>query len=124
MIIAVNGTLMRGLSLNHVMINSGAKFIEEAKTSPVYRLWSIKDNYPGMMRVPENGKSILLELWQISKEGLIDILKNEPPGLTLGKILLFDNRTVLGILAESYIITGCTDITSWGGWRPYINKIT
>ncbi len=37
-ILAVNGTLMRGLELNPNMLAAGAEFIREDRTVPVYRL--------------------------------------------------------------------------------------
>lgn len=123
MIVAVNGTLMRGLGLNYMMAKAGAEFIKEAKTAPCYKMYSINDQYPGMVRVVEDGASISVELWQVSKEGLIDILMNEPAGLVLGKVMLDDNSVVLGILAESYMLLGCKEITNWGGWRSYNTSV-
>ncbi len=116
---AVNGTLMRGFDLNPRMIEAGASFLREAKTAPVYRLWSIGDEYPGMLRVVEGGCAIALELWDISAEGLVSILQNEPAGLTVGKVELDDGSTVPGVLAEPYIVEGCLEISEFGGWRAY-----
>ena len=42
-LLAVNGTLMRGLKLNGNMIEAGAEFVKEAKTEKHYRCWSIGD---------------------------------------------------------------------------------
>lgn len=42
-LLAVNGTLMRGLELSQNLLNVGAKFVEEASTAPLYRLYSIND---------------------------------------------------------------------------------
>ena len=42
-LLAVNGTLMRGLELSPNMAAAGATFVEEAATAPVYRLWTIGD---------------------------------------------------------------------------------
>lgn len=118
---AVNGTLMKGLALNRYMINAGAIFIRDAKTLPIYQLWSIDDIYPAMIRTNgENGKDIALEIWDISEAGLIGILTNEPPGLTLGRIILEDKSEVFGILAEPYIIEGMREITKYKGWRNYL----
>ena len=49
--LAVNGTLMRGLELEKNMINAGAKFLFESRTEKCYRLWSIRDIHPAMLRV-------------------------------------------------------------------------
>ena len=49
--LAVNGTLMRGLPLEKNLLDAGAAFLREAATAPCYRLWSIHDNNPAMLRV-------------------------------------------------------------------------
>ncbi len=41
----VNGTLMRGLTLHGNL--DGARFVEAARTSASYRLFSIGDLHPG-----------------------------------------------------------------------------
>ena len=53
--LAVNGTLMRGFALNQNLLAVGATFVHEAVTAPVYRLWSIYDQYPAMLRVAAGG---------------------------------------------------------------------
>jgi len=120
MLFAVNGTLMRGLELNPNMLDAGASFVREAKTAPIYRLWSINDRYPGMIRVNEGGAAIALEIWEVDGPGLIQILEREPPGLTIGWVLLEDDSQVLGVLAEPYLVQDKVEISSFGGWRAYI----
>ena len=120
--LAVNGTLMRGLALNHNLLELGAKFVEEALTAPLYRLWSINDQYPAMQR-SSIGKQISLEIWSISPSNIGEILSREPAGLSVGKILLADNREILGILGESYLCEEKQEITHFGGWRNYINQL-
>jgi hypothetical protein len=117
---AVNGTLMRGLALNQNMLDVGAVFVCEAKTQPFYRLWSIGDQYPGMLRDISAGAAIDLEVWEVGPVGLLQILQNEPPGLALGRIVLMDGREVFGVLAESYLVKNQLEITSFGGWRAYL----
>ncbi|MFQ3584959.1 MAG: glutamyl-tRNA amidotransferase [Cyanobacteriota bacterium] len=122
--LAVNGTLMRGLALNGNLIQIGATFLREAQTAPCYRLWSIRDIHPGMVRVRQGGSTIALELWEIPALGLSQLLLQEPPGLSVGRILLSDGTEVLGILAEPYLCEGQVEITAWGGWRAYIGSLT
>ena len=43
-LIAVNGTLMRGLSLHENITSIGGEFLYETKTEKKYRLYSIDDN--------------------------------------------------------------------------------
>jgi hypothetical protein len=60
---------MRGLELNANMLAAGARFVREATTAPEYRLWSIGDRHPGMMRVREGGAAIAVEVWDVPAAG-------------------------------------------------------
>jgi gamma-glutamylcyclotransferase (GGCT)/AIG2-like uncharacterized protein YtfP len=121
MYLAVNGSLMRGLELNQNLLDAGAVFVREDRTAPFYRLWSIKDRYPGMLRsLEKNASMIALEIWEVSEAGLLHILEHEPSGLTLGRIILENGVQVLGILAEPYLVDGMPEITGYGGWRRYL----
>jgi gamma-glutamylcyclotransferase (GGCT)/AIG2-like uncharacterized protein YtfP len=119
MLIAVNGTLMKGLSANYILIEAGAKFVREGRTASLYRLWNIGDKHPAMLRDEQDGASISLELWEISPERMIEVLEVEPPGLVMGRVLLDNGDTVMGILAEPYLLTGSEEITHYLGWREF-----
>jgi hypothetical protein len=121
-LLAVNGTLMRGLRLNPNMLSAGATFVREAITEPVYRLWTINDNHPAMIRVTDgSGVAVELEVWSVPATGLAAILLKEPTGLTSGKVKLSDGSTVLGVLGESALVEGQSEITALRGWRRYMN---
>ena len=117
--LAVNGTLMRDLSLNPNMLNVGSTFEREAKTAPCYRIWSIDDSYPAMIRVKEGGVAVALEVWNVPLAGLGTILSQEPPGLAIGKVTLHDGEEVLGVIGEPLTVEGKREITQHGGWRAY-----
>jgi hypothetical protein len=117
--LAVNGTLMRGLELNANMIDAGATFVRETTTAPVYRLWSIADRHPAMVRVAGGGVAVA-EVWAVPPEGLAKILLREPPGLCIGKVTLADDEEVLGVLGEPLLVEGQREITFFGGWRAYM----
>ncbi|MGD1908525.1 MAG: gamma-glutamylcyclotransferase [Leptolyngbyaceae cyanobacterium] len=117
--LAVNGTLMRGLALNPNLLNVGATFEREARTVPAYRLWSIDDQYPAMVKVAEGGGAVALEVWQVPLAGLGIVLSQEPPGLAIGKVTLHDGEEVLGVIGEPLTVVGKREITAYGGWRAY-----
>ena len=119
-LLAVNGTLMRGLELNGNMLNAGALFVREARTSAQYRLYSIGDVHPAMLRVPAGGAAIELELWEMPPPALAEILLSEPAGLSIGKVILADGTEVLGVLGEPWLCEGRPEITRHGGWRNYL----
>lgn len=118
--LAVNGTLMRGLELNPNMLAVGAEFVREDRTVPAYRLYSIGDRHPGMVRVAEGGVAVAVEVWAVPPEGLASILLKEPPGLSIGKVQLAGGAEVLGVLAEPILCDGQREISTHGGWRAYV----
>lgn len=129
--LAVNGTLMRGLELNSNLLAVGATFVREATTKTIYRLWSIDDRYPAMLRVASRGgayakpgAAIEVEIWAVPEESLSTILLQEPAGLCIGKVGLSDGEVVLGVLAEPFLCENRREITQWGGWRAYIEALS
>jgi gamma-glutamylcyclotransferase (GGCT)/AIG2-like uncharacterized protein YtfP len=120
-LLAVNGTLMRGLKLNPNMTAANATFVRETMTEPAYRLWTISDEHPAMVRVTDGtGVKVAVEVWSMPAAGLAGILLNEPPGLCVGKVRLEDGSTVLGVLGESALVDGQREIARYGGWRAYV----
>jgi hypothetical protein len=113
---------MRGLELNPNMIAAGARFVREARTAPEYRLYSIRDVHPAMLRAKSGGERISLELWEVPAEGIAGILQAEPAGLSIGKVVLEDGSEVLGVLGEPWLCEGATEITRHGGWRGYVES--
>jgi gamma-glutamylcyclotransferase (GGCT)/AIG2-like uncharacterized protein YtfP len=115
----VNGTLMRGLELHGNL--AGAEFLEEARTAPAYRLYSIDDMHPGMFEVREGGVTVVGEIYRMPDEVWQRVEAGEPPNLYCGPVRLEDGREVPGILyprerAEAHH----QDISEFGGWRAYM----
>lgn len=111
---------MRGLPLNGNLVGVGATFVREARTEPAYRLWSIEDVHPAMIRVASGGASIAVEVWSVPAEGLATVLLQEPAGLSIGKVRLDDGEEPLGVLGEPILCEGQREITEHGGWRAYL----
>ena len=111
-LLAVNGTLMRGLALHSNLTDAGATFIKKSKTEKAYRLYSINDQYPAMIK-EKKGQAIEVELYEISEEGMQEVLSKEPEGLTIDKITLIDKKEVYGVVGLPSIIEGQKDITSF-----------
>ena len=132
--LAVNGTLMRGLELEPNLVNLGATFVRENQTEPAYRLFSINDVHPAMVRIPaagfenETGVSVAVEIWCVPPAGLGTLLGRESLGLSIGKVTLADGETVvLGVIAEPALLVGMRDISNFtttddaaASWRVYI----
>jgi hypothetical protein len=124
-LIAVNGTLMRGLELEPNLVNLGATFVREDRTEPACRLYSVNDVHPAMVRLPANetngGVTVAVEIWSVPADGVATLLSKEPPGLSIGKVKLQNGTTILGVLAEPALVVGKKDISNFdGSWREYI----
>ncbi|HSA79249.1 MAG TPA: gamma-glutamylcyclotransferase [Geminicoccaceae bacterium] len=115
----VNGTLMRGLELHGNL--AGAEFLEEARTAPAYRLYSIDDRHPGMFEVAEGGVTVVGEIYRMPDEVWQRVEAGEPPHLYCGPVRLEDGREVPGILYPRELAEGHhQDISEFGGWRAYM----
>lgn len=124
--LAVNGTLMRGLELEKNLLNVSAEFVREAKTQKCYRLWSIEDKNPAMIRVSPadtGAVQVDVEVWRVPYGGLAVVLAGEPEGLSIGKVPLEDGTTVLGVIGEPELVKGMKEISRFGGWRQYIASL-
>ena len=118
-LLAVNGGLMSGMRSNQAMLDAGGEFLRNDQTAKRYRLWSIDDQFPAMVRVSDGGAAIALEVWQLTATGLVAILNREAVGLSVGKVELASGERVLGVIGEPVLCEGHTEITEFGGWRSY-----
>ena len=117
----VNGTLMRGLELHGNL--DGGEFLEEVRTAPAYRVFSIGDVHPGMFRTQDGetgGSSIAGELYHVPAEVLLKVIEGEPAGLYRGPVELADGRIVPGILYDREAALKQPEIPQHGGWREYL----
>jgi len=121
-LLAVNGSLMSGLALNDNLVEAGATLVKEAVTVPAYRMFSINDVHPAMMRVAQGGASVAVEVWLVPLAGLASILLKEPPGLCIGKVSLSSGEEVLGVLGEAILCENRREITGFGGWKAYLKQ--
>ena len=117
----VNGGLMRGFPLHRSL--DGATFLREADTAPIYRLYSIGDEHPGMFEVRAGGVSVKGELYLLPEDILARVEAGEPPGLYRGRVKLADGRRVDGILYPREMAEGQhRDISEYGDWRAYTDE--
>lgn len=122
-LVVFNGGLMRGESAHWKL--KGATFIEEVQTAPRYRLYSIGDRYPAMLRVGAGGVSVAAELYLVPDEVWPYISNIEPPGLYRGPVELADGRMLEGMLGEPrYVARHGADISHYGGWASYPSRAT
>ena len=117
-LVVFNGGLMRGESAHWKL--KAATFIEAVYTAPCYRLYSIGDRYPAMLRVRERGVSLAAELYYVPDEVWPYIDNIEPPGLYRGPVELADGRMLEGMLGtERFVAKNGVDISDFGSWADY-----
>ena len=122
--IAVVGAHLSGMPLNGELRALNARFVEEASTSPDYKLYALAGTIPpkpGLLRVADgNGASIALEIWALSAKNFGRFVSAIPAPLSIGTIRLSDGRQVQGFLVEPEAIKGARDISEFGGWRAFV----
>jgi len=92
------------------------------RTAPVYRLHSIGDRHPAMVRDDARGVAIAAELYEVPDEVWPRIRDTESAGLYRGPVELEDGRNLEGMLGERSLIDqpGAVEITEHGGRREYL----
>ena len=117
----LNGGGMRGGPV-HSQIE-GVPLVGELRTAPIYRFYSIRDEFPALVPVAEGGAAIVGELYDLPMDMLHrSLLPAEPPELELGTIELEGGRLSFAMLLRREVLergTGLIDITEHGGWRVY-----
>jgi allophanate hydrolase len=120
--LAVVGAHLSGLPLNHQLLERGAWLLEETHTAPRYRLYALPGTVPpkpGLLRCPEDGAAIALEVWALPLTAVGSFLALIGSPLGLASIELADGRRVHGFVCEPHALAGAVDITAHGGWRSF-----
>lgn len=121
--LAVVGAHMSGLPLNHELTSRGAMFVERTRTAPRYRFHALAGGppfRPGLVRVPEGGAAIELEVWRVPRTAFGGFMAGVPQPLCIGTLDLQSGRSVKGFLCEESGLDGAEDITAFGGWRAFM----
>ena len=115
----LNGDGMRGGRAHYTI--EGVPLVGERRTAPLYRFFSVRDEFPALYPVAEGGQPVLGELYDVPMGPLSALLATEPPELELSIIELEDGELSFAmVLREAEHALGIhKDITSYGGWRAY-----
>ncbi len=127
--IAVVGAHLSGLPLNWQLQERRAWLREATTTAPRYALYALPNTTPpkpGMVRLPEGGHAIEVEVWDVPQTSIGSFLAMIPPPLGLGSLELADGRWVHGFTCEAHAVapgSGAQDISHFGGWRAYLASL-
>ncbi|HEV8013996.1 MAG TPA: allophanate hydrolase [Stellaceae bacterium] len=120
--LAVVGSHLSGMALNHELTQNGALLIRSALTAATYRLYLLDGDprRPGMLRVGAQGEAIEVEIWRLDATAFGAFVAQIPPPLTIGTLVLSDGRLVKGFLCEAEATRNAEDISAFGGWRQFV----
>ena len=126
-LVAVVGAHLRGQPLNHQLLERGARFVRQCRTSREYRLFALANTTPpkpGMLRDPAFiGPGMVVEVWAVPEDEFGAFVARVPPPLTIGSVSLDDGSSVKGFLCESSAIPMSDEITSFGAWTEYLESL-
>ncbi len=123
--LAVCAAHLTGLPLNHQLTDRGAHLVSATRSAARYKLLALPGGPPyraGMIRYEEGGASIALEVWAMPTVNLGSFLTGIPAPLGLGTVELADGTSTTGFICEGYVEAASRDITSYGGWRAYLDS--
>lgn len=123
--VAVCGAHMSGLPLNHQLTSRGARLLQTVLSAPEYRFYALTGGpvqRPGMVRVPEGGAAIGMEVWEVPATAFGSFVNGIPAPLGIGKVKLADGQWVSGFVCEAVGIEGGEDITALGSWRRWLKQ--
>jgi allophanate hydrolase len=124
--LAVVGAHLSGMSLNGELRSLSARFLETTVTAPDYRLYALAGTHPakpGLLRVADGaGAAIAIEAWALQIDAFGRFVAGVPAPLSIGTIRLADGRAMKGFLVEAEAAAGARDISSFGGWRAFLEK--
>ncbi|NBO31116.1 MAG: gamma-glutamylcyclotransferase [Cyanobacteria bacterium WB6_1B_304] len=99
-----------------------AIFLKTAKTKPLYRLHAAQNGWhPAIYRVETGGVSIPGEVYELTLAQYDHLLKNEPPNMYPGDVILEDGETLTAMLYPQELVEKFQwlDISDLGGWAVY-----
>ena len=113
MIVLVIGSALRSTGFDQEA--AGLTFLEEARTAPRYRLYSLEERWAALVPTEEGGVSVAGELVEVSDERWPEIVASEPPGIVPGPIELEDGREVTAALGDpEHMERHAVEITGFG----------
>jgi allophanate hydrolase len=121
LLLFVVGAHLSGEPLNHQLTSLGGRLSAIRQTSANYRLYALPGTpaRPGMVRPPGSRQAIEGEVWALLPTAFGHFVSRVPAPLTIGKVEIETGELVCGFLCEAHAVTGCEDITVFGGWRRY-----
>ncbi len=123
--LAVVGAHLDGQPLNWQLIERGARKIGTTTTLPCYKLYALRSAVPakpGLVRVAEGGCAIEVEVWELPLRNFGEFVAEVPAPLAIGSLEIDGGTWVKGFVCEPSAIADAEDISTYGGWRSYVQR--
>ena len=123
--LVVCGAHLTGLPLNWQLIERGAELVQRTTTSAHYRLYRLPGgppHRPGLVRDPDQGARIEVEVWAVPTKEFGSFVAAISAPLAIGKVELDDGRWVSGFVCEPYAVETAQEIIGLGGWKDYLQQ--
>ena len=124
--LVVAGAHLSGMALNHELTNLGARLVATTTSALDYKLYALSTTppKPGLAHTPGfTGPGIAVEVWAFSPAAFGRFVAALPAPMGIGQVQLADGSVQPGFLCEAYALAGAADITAYGGWRCYLERI-
>lgn len=124
--VVVCGAHLEGLPLNWQLTERGGQLLEKTFTADGYRLYVLAGGppyRPGLVYGGAKGAKIEVEVWSLPMAEFGSFVAGIPAPLGIGKVTLQDGRQLCSFICESHGIMDATEITAFGGWRPYLKNL-
>jgi allophanate hydrolase len=69
------------------------------------------------------GTQIEIEIWQVPQQNFGSFVAGIPAPLGIGKVETADGEWLSSFICEPYGLDDAEDISSFGGWRSYIESV-
>ena len=124
--VAVAGAHLRGQPLHAELLRVGGRFVSACCTGPHYRFLAFMDldpPRPGLLRDEDRAGRISVEIYDLPMEGFGRLVASVAPPLAIGTVELADGQSVKGFLCESWAGASAEDITDFGGWIAFRERL-
>lgn len=124
--VLVCGAHLSGLPLNHQLTGRQGVLVETTHTAAAYRMYLLAGGpplRPGMVRDPQHGQALPVEIWRLPADRFGSFVAGIPAPLGIGRVEVADGRWVSGFICEPIGLEGATEITHLGGWRGYLESL-
>ncbi|GLA52793.1 hypothetical protein AnigIFM63604_009672 [Aspergillus niger] len=126
--LAVVGAHLSGFPLNKDLVSRGAILGSITRTASCYQLFALQTDSsvqkPGLKRVVDGGESIEVEVWNMPLKTVGSFLNTIEAPLGIGSIELQDGSWVHGFICEPNGLDNAKDITSFRGWRGFMQSLS